>query len=112
MQVLRNIVLSPYPPYAKDCIWAKPIDGGFVLYILFNGEWQPMKTEVAASEPTDATGEDTTEPVEPADNTEGAEGTENNENTDPAENTDNPGDVEGGEDTSNAGDGDTPSPGE
>lgn len=41
---LCNIVLSVKEPRAKNCIWAKPVDGGFTIYLLDGGCWKPVIT--------------------------------------------------------------------
>ena len=38
-----NIVLSNDTPNAKNVMWMKPVDGGFTLYALYNGVWNPVK---------------------------------------------------------------------
>lgn len=36
-------VVSIEVPNVRDALWLKPVDGGFALYALFNGKWQPLK---------------------------------------------------------------------
>lgn len=38
-----KVIMSVYEPSAKDCLWLKPVAGGFVLYKLMDGAWQPLK---------------------------------------------------------------------
>lgn len=41
---LCNIVLSVKEPKAKNCIWAKPVNGRFTIYLLDGGYWKPVVT--------------------------------------------------------------------
>lgn len=52
-----KIVLGPEPPSQKDTLWAKPVSGGFSLYMLDNGTWQPLK--VMDDQDTKSTADDT-----------------------------------------------------
>lgn len=36
-----KILLSSTQPGHTDTAWAKPVRGGFALYLYFNGQWQP-----------------------------------------------------------------------
>ena len=36
------IEYSLYQPSRTDVAWAKPVKGGFALYLYFNGKWQPQ----------------------------------------------------------------------
>lgn len=40
--IFKNIEYSPYQPSRTDVAWAKPVKGGFALYLYFNGKWQPQ----------------------------------------------------------------------
>lgn len=35
-------VISSVAPNARDVMWIKPVTGGFALYILDSGKWQPL----------------------------------------------------------------------
>lgn len=37
-----KIVISPNQPGRIDVVWAKPVKGGFAIYLPFNGKWQPL----------------------------------------------------------------------
>ena len=37
-----KIVISSTQPGRNDIVWAKPVKGGFALYLPFNGRWQPL----------------------------------------------------------------------
>lgn len=38
-----KIIISREAPSQKDILWAKPITGGFALYLLDGGVWKPIK---------------------------------------------------------------------
>ena len=38
-----KIIFSKLQPNHIDAIWAKPVPGGFGLYIYFDGKWQPQR---------------------------------------------------------------------
>ena len=38
-------VISRTAPGMKNCLWAKPSDGGFVLYMNSGGGWSQLKVE-------------------------------------------------------------------
>ena len=38
-----SVVISKDAPSVKDALWAQPVSGGFVLYLLDAGVWQPLK---------------------------------------------------------------------
>ena len=38
-----KIIFSPVQPNRKDVAWARPVKGGFTLYLYFNGRWQPQR---------------------------------------------------------------------
>lgn len=38
-----KVAFSNEAPSMRDCLWAKPVSGGFVLYMLNSGTWVPMK---------------------------------------------------------------------
>ena len=40
---LYKVVISKEAPALRDALWAKPVSGGFVLYLLDNGKWNPLK---------------------------------------------------------------------
>lgn len=40
---INNVVRSNEAPNVKNCIWAKPIANGFVLYMLEGGMWKPLQ---------------------------------------------------------------------
>ena len=40
--IFKYIEYSPYQPSRTDVAWAKPVKGGFALYLYFNGKWQPQ----------------------------------------------------------------------
>ena len=44
MAIVLKSVLSKDAPTVKNALWIKPVDGGFAIYIRFNGAWQPLKT--------------------------------------------------------------------
>ena len=50
-------ILSNTAPNVRDALWLKPVSGGFTLYALFNGCWQPLKLVDDNSTPSD--GDDT-----------------------------------------------------
>lgn len=37
-----NVVCSTEAPNVRDCLWLKPVEGGFTLYWL-EGYWKPLK---------------------------------------------------------------------
>ena len=39
-----KIIIANEAPSVRDAIWAKPVDGGYALYLLENGTWKPIKT--------------------------------------------------------------------
>lgn len=39
----NGIVISKDAPRNSGVMWAKPVSGGFALYLCFNGRWQPLK---------------------------------------------------------------------
>ena len=51
-----KIIFSPVQPSRTDVAWAKPVKGGFTLYLYFNGRWQPQR--VANDEGTYTTDDD------------------------------------------------------
>jgi hypothetical protein len=51
-----KIIFSPVQPNRTDVAWAKPVKGGFSLYLYFNGRWQPQR--VANDEGTYTTDDD------------------------------------------------------
>ena len=38
-----KIIFSNLQPNRTDVAWAKPVPGGFGLYLYFNGKWQPQR---------------------------------------------------------------------
>ena len=40
---IDRILFSSTQPSRTDIAWAKPVKGGFALYLYYNGIWQPMK---------------------------------------------------------------------
>ena len=38
-----KILFQLTQPGRIDVVWAKPVKGGFALYLNYNGKWQPMK---------------------------------------------------------------------
>ena len=38
-----RIIFSKLQPNRTDVAWAKPVPGGFGLYLYFNGKWQPQR---------------------------------------------------------------------
>lgn len=38
-----DLYISKNAPNARNAAWLKPVDGGFALYVLLAGEWQPLK---------------------------------------------------------------------
>ncbi len=42
MQFLKSVI-SLQAPAVRDALWIKPVDGGFVLYVLSGGKWKPLK---------------------------------------------------------------------
>ena len=41
--VISQILVTSYQPSQTNVVWAKPIEGGFTLYLFNNGRWQPVK---------------------------------------------------------------------
>lgn len=39
---VKHIEFSPVQPSRTDIGWAKPVKGGFALYLYFNGKWSPQ----------------------------------------------------------------------
>ena len=41
---MRNLrpVFSVTAPNTRDALWIKPIDGGFLMYVLDGGVWKPL----------------------------------------------------------------------
>lgn len=37
-----KIVLQPTQPSRIDVVWARPVKGGFALYLYYDGKWQPQ----------------------------------------------------------------------
>jgi hypothetical protein len=50
-----KIAFQPTQPGRIDILWAKPVRGGFALYLHYNGKWQPLKVmkEDGADTPDD-----------------------------------------------------------
>lgn len=50
-----KIAFQPTQPGRIDILWAKPVKGGFALYLHYNGKWQPLKVmkEDGADTPDD-----------------------------------------------------------
>ena len=42
MRIYKTIV-SAVAPGQRDVLWAKPVEGGFTLYLQNNGMWQALK---------------------------------------------------------------------
>ena len=40
--IFKGIDYSPYQPSRTDIAWAKPVKGGFALYLYLNGGWKPL----------------------------------------------------------------------
>ena len=40
--IFKGIELSPTQPSRTDIAWAKPVKGGFALYLYFDGNWKPQ----------------------------------------------------------------------
>lgn len=40
---IYNIAFSNVAPGVKDCIWGKPVEGGFTLLWKTQGKWLPVK---------------------------------------------------------------------
>lgn len=40
---LLKVALSNDVPSVRDVLWLRPVSGGFALYALFNGKWNPVK---------------------------------------------------------------------
>ena len=38
-----KIIFSKLQPNRTDVVWAKPVPGGFGLYVYFGGKWQPQR---------------------------------------------------------------------
>jgi hypothetical protein len=41
--IIDKILFSPTQPGRTDVAWARPVQGGFALYMHFNGSWQPLR---------------------------------------------------------------------
>ena len=41
--IISKILISATQPSRNDIAWAKPFDGGFALYLCYNGKWQPVQ---------------------------------------------------------------------
>ena len=54
--IIKSIELSLYQPSRIDVAWAKPVKGGFALYIYINGGWRPQV--IMNSEGTDTPEDD------------------------------------------------------
>lgn len=52
-----KLAISNEAPSLRDAMWAKPISGGFALYLLDGGTWKPVK--VMDDNSTPQTGDDT-----------------------------------------------------
>lgn len=39
---IKHIEFSPVQPSRTDIGWAKPVKGGFALYVCYNGKWSPL----------------------------------------------------------------------
>lgn len=42
MRWIRNLVISKDAPSARNCVWAKPSDTGFSLFLLDETVWKPL----------------------------------------------------------------------
>ena len=40
--VIDKILFQPFQPEKKNALWAKPVKGGFALYLYYNGCWNPQ----------------------------------------------------------------------
>lgn len=40
--IIDKFIISPKQPSRTDIAWAKPVKGGFALYLYYNGGWQPQ----------------------------------------------------------------------
>ena len=40
--IFKGIEYSLYQPSRTDIAWAKPVEGGFALYLYLNGGWKPQ----------------------------------------------------------------------
>jgi len=38
-----DVYISKEAPGAKNALWLKPVEGGFVMYALYGGKWNPLK---------------------------------------------------------------------
>lgn len=38
-----DLIFSNNAPNQRNVVWAKPVDGGFALYLLDGGMWKPLK---------------------------------------------------------------------
>lgn len=54
---IKHIEFSPVQPSRTDIGWAKPVKGGFALYLYFNGKWSPQV--LMNNEGTDSPEDDT-----------------------------------------------------
>ena len=43
MVVIKNTYISPLQPTVREGIWLKPVDGGFVAYVIDGGLVKPLK---------------------------------------------------------------------
>ena len=43
MKIIQTII-SKDAPNVSDGLWAQPVSGGFVLYLLAGGKWVPLKS--------------------------------------------------------------------
>lgn len=41
MRIIK-VAVSKEPPRIKECLWAKPSENGFILYLQNNGAWIPL----------------------------------------------------------------------
>ena len=41
--VVYKLVLSNSAPALRNAVWAKPVSGGFALYLLESGTWKSLK---------------------------------------------------------------------
>ena len=40
--IIKSIELSIHQPSRIDVAWAKPVPGGFAMYLYINGGWRPQ----------------------------------------------------------------------
>lgn len=43
--VVYKIAFSNDAPTLRNVVWAKPVSGGFALFLLENGQWKPLQSE-------------------------------------------------------------------